>query len=389
MVSSTIKLAGVPAPEESSKATEKAVTLEKAKPYPWIVNPWFDFLFVYGGMLWGVFAVHYFVFGWNNLDTQMTNSKEAFAIGTIVIMLGILGQHLFADTHTIATYMRIYATPESRKTFRLYAYYLPWLSLTLFAMACIWKEAAGTVVYLHMMWVFQHYVGQCFGVALIYCYKRGYYMSNFEREIFRWFMHSLSFAIITRILCYREYSPYVYWAVEVPFWGLPRWLNDLGNVLFVVMTILFVGVVLRKWHRDGMMMPFPSICQVLTVAAIGWSVGMASSMIWAYGPNFFHGSQYLAISLGFYIKEKGLPEGMLSKDVFKNWFSPRSMRYWAYVIVAGMFIYVFVPHFMMYFGLTFGLVATVIQACVNFHHFVSDAAIWRLRDARCRDVLIS
>ncbi|MBX3077069.1 hypothetical protein KF707_13105 [Candidatus Obscuribacterales bacterium] len=388
MVSSTISLAGVPAPEES-KATAQAVPLEKAKPYPWIVNPWFDFLFVYGGALWGVFALHYFLFGWNNLDTQLSTSKEAFAIGTIVMMAGILGQHIFADTHTIATYMRIYATPESRKTFRLYAYYLPWLSLSLFVMACIWKEAAGTVVYLHMMWVFQHYVGQCFGVALIYCYKRGYFMNNFERETFRWFMHSLSYVIITRILCHREYSPYVYWGVDVPFWGLPLWLYDLGIVCFTVMTTLFVGVVVRKWHREGMMMPFPAICQVLTVAAIGWSVGMASSMIWQYGPNFFHGSQYLAISLGFYIKEKGLQEGMLSKDVFKNWFSPRSMRYWAYVIVAGMFVYIFVPHFMMYFGLTFGLVATVIQACINFHHFVSDAAIWRLRDARCRDVLIA
>jgi hypothetical protein len=75
--------------------------------------------------------------------------------------------------------------------------------------------------------------------------------------------------------------------------------------------------------------------------------------------------------------------------VFRNWFSPRSLKYWAYVIVGGMFIYVFVPHFMMYFGLTFGLVATVIQACINFHHFVSDAAIWRLRDNRCREVLLA
>ncbi len=388
MVSSSINLAGVPAIAEA-KPAETPVVVEKTKPHPWIVNPWFDFLFVYGGMLWAVFAIHYALYGWNNMDPALAPNKETFAIATIVMVLGIFGQHLFADTHTIATYMRIYATPESRKTFRLYAYYLPWLSLTLFVMACFFKEAAGTVVYIHMMWVFQHYVGQCFGVALIYCYKRSYFMSNFEREVFRWFMHSTSYAIITRILCHREFSPYVYWGVDVPFWGLPLWLNDLGNFLFSVMSVLFVSVLLRKWLREGKMMPFPALCQVGTVLAIGWSVGMASSMIWAYGPNFFHGSQYLAVSLGFYIKEKGLPEGMLSKDVFKNWFSPRSLRYWAYVIVAGMFIYIFVPHFMMYFGLTFGLVATVIQACVNFHHFVADAAIWRLRDPRCRDVLIA
>lgn len=378
-------MAGSPALPEPTKPATSAPA--KTAPYPWIVNPWFDFLFVYGGLLWGVFGMHYLIFGWNNIETGA--SPQAYAVGTFIIIAGIFGQHLFADTHTVATYMRIYATPESRKTFRLYAYYLPWMSLTLLTLALAFKDAAGTVIYIHMLWVFQHYVGQCFGISLVYCYKRGYYLNNFEREVYRWFMHSISFVIITRILCYREYSPIVYWGVDVPFWGLPGWINNLGLFLFVTMSALFTAVLVRKWHREGKMMPVPALLQIVTVLAIGWSSGMASNFIWSYGPPFFHGSQYLAVSLGFYIKEKGLQEGMLPKDVFRNWFTPRSLRYWAYVVVGGMFIYVFVPHFMTYFGFTFGIVATVVQACVNFHHFVSDAAIWRLRDSRCRDVLIA
>jgi hypothetical protein len=35
------------------------------------------------------------------------------------------------------------------------------------------------------------------------------------------------------------------------------------------------------------------------------------------------------------------------------------------------------------------IVATIIQACVNFHHFVTDAAVWRLRDPVSRKVLIA
>lgn len=389
MVSSAIKLGSSNIPDSTPAAAQsQAAAPSKIAPYPWIVNPWFDALFVFGGLLWFAFGLHLTFFGWNNSDTVST-VPNAWVAATVLLIIGVFTQHLFADTHTVATYMRIYATKESRKTFRLYAYYLPWLSLTLFALACCFREAAGVVVYIHLMWVFQHYVGQCFGVALIYCFKRGYFMSNFEREVFRWFMHSISLAIISRILCYREFSPMNYWGVDCPFWGLPSWLNDICNFFFVLMSTLFVGVIVRKWHRDGKMMPFPAMAQILTVLAIGWSVGMASSMIWTYGPGMFHGSQYLAVSLGFYIKEKGLPEGMLPQEVFRNWFSPRGLKYWAYVIVAGMFIYIFVPHFMMYFGLTFGFVATIIQACVNFHHFVSDAAIWRLRDPRCREVLVS
>ncbi len=366
--------------EENSRA--------KNAPYPWIVNPWFDTLFVFGGALWLLFGVHYWVFGWSHSEPAI-GVTGAVAVSTFLVIFGTMGQHLFADTHTVATYMRIYATPESRKTFRLYAYYLPWLSLTLFALALSFKEAAGMVVYIHLMWVFQHYVGQCYGIGLIYCYKRGYHMNKFERETFRWFMHSLSYFVIIRILTHREYSPYVYYGVECPFWGLPMWMYELGKVLFLGMGVLFISNILRKYHREGQLIPIPTLGLVITVIGIGLSVGYASSMLWIYGPNFFHGSQYLAVSLGFYLKEKGIPEGMLPKEVFKEWFRPRAIKYWAYVIVAGMFIYVFVPHFMMYFGLSFVVVATCIQACINFHHFVSDAAIWRLRDKKCRDILIA
>lgn len=358
------------------------------KPYAWIVNPWFDVLFIFGGALWIFFAIHYLTFGWNNPEPDELVGP-ALAVNTSLMILGVLGQHFFADAHTVATYMRIYATPESRKTFKLYAYYLPFCSLALLTMSFIWKEVAGLVIYIHMMWVFQHYVGQCYGVGLIYCYKRNYIMTKFEREVFRWFMHSLSYVIIARILTQREYSPYAYWGVEVPFWGLPMWMYEIGKWGFITMSVLFVFTILRKYHRDGQFLPMGTIGNIVAVLAIGWSTGMASSIIWVYGPPFFHGTQYLAVSLGFYIKEKGLEEGMLPKEVFSHWFRSRALKYWAIVVMAGMFIYIVIPHFMVYFGLTFALVGSCIQACVNFHHFVSDAAIWRLRDQRCREILVA
>ncbi|HMO22578.1 MAG TPA: hypothetical protein PKC98_16590, partial [Candidatus Melainabacteria bacterium] len=133
---------------------DQAQAVAKNAPYPWIVNPWFDFLFVFGGALWILFGLHYYIFGWSHSE-PITGAMGAVAVSTFLVIFGTLGQHLFADTHTVATYMRIYATEDSRKTFRLYAYYLPWLSLSLFALALTFKEAAGMVVYIHLMWVFQ------------------------------------------------------------------------------------------------------------------------------------------------------------------------------------------------------------------------------------------
>ncbi len=394
MVSTTIPISGSNSGSGSNSddiiKAESAPQIKdstKVKPYAWIVNPWFDTMFVFGGALWLLFGLHFFVFGWN--PRVELPWRGAFAVSTLLIILSTLGQHLFADSHTVSTYMRIYATPESRKTFKLYAYYLPWCSLSLWTMALLYREAAGMVIYIHLMWVFQHYVGQCYGIGLIYCYKQNYFMSKFERETFRWWMHSLSYFVIIRILTQRDFSPYFYYGVEVPFWGLPIWLYKLGEVFLATMCILFAACIVRKYHRDKQFIPLPCLAVVGTVWAIGLSTGMASAMVWIYGPPFFHGSQYLAVSLGYYIKEKGLPEGMIPKEIFVNWFKPRALKYWAYVIMAGMFIYVFLPHFLMYFGLSFALGASTIQACINFHHFVSDAAIWRLRDPKCRDVLIA
>jgi hypothetical protein len=48
-----------------------------------------------------------------------------------------------------------------------------------------------------------------------------------------------------------------------------------------------------------------------------------------------------------------------------------------------------VPHFLETFGIKFVIAATCIQACLNFHHFVTDAAIWRLRDPKARKILLA
>ncbi len=356
----------------------------------WVVNPTFDALFVFGGALWILFAIQIFFFHFDNPDAKAPGMAGAIAYALSVTFF--IGNYLFADSHTIATYMRIYSTKENRQRFKLYAYYLPWCSVVLFSLCLLYPQAAGLCVYIHMMWVFQHYVGQTFGISLIYCYKRKYFLKPYEREIYRWFMHSLSFFVITRILCFREYSPLHFFGIRLPFFGLPPVLNDVGRVVFIAMSIAFVTVVLNKCLRDRQLIPIPTLCLIVTILAIGASTGLANSLIWLYGPPFFHGSQYLAVSLGFYLKEKGLSEGRINevgKHLLKEFVSPAGLRYWAMVIMAGIALYVGIPHVLQAYGFEMVMVATIIQACVNFHHFVTDAAVWRLRDPVSRKVLIA
>lgn len=385
MVSSSIPFPrGLTVPA-STPAVTQPVAAEKVKPYPWIVHPTVDFFLVYGGALWLLFGLQYYFFGW----AEVNPNGEYGCVARWMILASCFGQHLFADSHTVATYVRIYATPESRKRFHLYAYYMPFISFSLLALCLTNPAAAGTCVYIHIMWVYQHYVGQCFGISLIYCYKRGYFLNPLERETFRWAMHSLSFFVISRMLCVSEHSPRDYWGVILPFWGWPLWIHQASTYFLGIMTVMLVATIVRKYHRDKQLIPLPAICLVLTVAGIGATAGYANIMVWAFAPPLFHGSQYLAVSLGYYLKDKGLDHGLKPSKIMQEMVSLLGLKYWAIVIVSGCFIYIVVPHFFEHFGLQFTVVSSIIQACINFHHFVSDAAIWRLRDAKCREVLLA
>ena len=64
MVSSTFPLDSQPADEP--EIPEKISELQQVSPNRWVVNPWFDTLFVFGGLLWAFFATQYLVFHYDN-----------------------------------------------------------------------------------------------------------------------------------------------------------------------------------------------------------------------------------------------------------------------------------------------------------------------------------
>ena len=292
---------------DSSQPRPQVMDQAATAPYAWVVGPVFDYLFVVGGFFWLIFALQVGWCHWDAPDPKASGLAGVAAYGLLIT--STLGTYIFADAHTIATYMRIYSTAENRERFKLYAYYLPWMSLLFFSLCLMYPRAAGFCVYLHLMWVFQHYVGQTFGISLVYCYKRGYYFKNWERETYRWFMHSFSAFVITRILCFRTLSPEELWGIKLPFYGLPTWLFYTAEVIFFTMMGAFFVMLLRKAILEKQFLPLPAVCLILTIFGIGLSTGFAHSVLWLYGPPFFHGSQYLAVSLSFFLKEKGLQEG--------------------------------------------------------------------------------
>ena len=259
-------------------------------PYPWIVHPVFDFLFVCGGLPLLLIGLNVWAIGWR-VPFDSTEAGQKYAL-----MLLLVGQHLFANAHNAATHLRIWGDQEDRARFSFYRTWLLYSCIPLFALGLFYPPATSVFVYLYLITVFWHYAAQSFGISLIYCAKRGYGMTPVERKIFKGFFIALSGYVIVRFMTFRELSPQVWFGVPIPFWGpLPAILHSAVQITFAGYLLAFAGVVIRKLLKEHKRFPLPSAMIVGTMLWLGISLGPANALLWLYVPAFFHGSQYLAV----------------------------------------------------------------------------------------------
>lgn len=349
---------------------------------PWIIDPVFDLLFVAGGIPFLLIAANVFAFGWRLPDPVAFGEH---AQPGLLLAFVFVGQHLFADSHNIATYLRILGSERDHERFAFYRTWLPLLFAPLFVVGLFSPTVTGACVYLFLMGVFWHYAAQCYGVALIYCYKRDYMLRPFEKQLMRFVVTSLSAFAIVRMLSFRSYSPTEWFGVPLPFWGplSPIWFH-LAAIAFSISAVAFSVVILLKLVRERKIFPIPSLMVLLSVIALGLSEGGANALLWFYVPAFFHGTQYLAITLSYAMKERG--ETISLRQLFC---SPLAGRLFVTSVVMGTFFYVAIPHIFEQLGFSYPMVAGLVLATVNFHHFATDAAIWKLRDPECRQLLLA
>jgi hypothetical protein len=366
--------------------TGDAAKAAATRPYPWIISENFDFFLICGGAVWILMALNYIMLGWS-VPLSVTQGPT---VSRWLLVMILIGQHLSADAHNAATYMRIYGSDEDRQRFHFYGKWFAIACLPIFLLGITVPGLAGVMVYLYLITVFWHYAAQAFGIALIYFYKQDYKLKAIEREVFRWFILSMSALMGLRLLTFKDNSPSNFFGVPMPFWGpLPLWLYKSVETIFIGLSAAFALIILKKFFKERKMVPWPAALCISTLAMLGFSRGTVNALAWFYVPVFFHGSQYIAICLAYYLKERGLPHGMAASELASMLLKPLALKYFVTIVFVGGFLYIVIPHFFQSLGFDYSIVAGVVLATVNFHHFNTDAAIWRLRDARCREILLA
>lgn len=355
------------------------------KPYPWILNPTLDWMFACGGLLWLLWGA--FMLG----AQPALNAGIAAGAMWFIAKLGLI---TFSYGHQPATLWRVYMSKRTREQCGLTV--TIWLGVAIAALCAgiFVKGFVEVFVKLVIWWQIQHVLAQSYGVALIYCYKRGYFMNELEKRTFYWMIHASVAFFIIRSCTFPEFSKLrLPFNMQVPFWGpLPMPVYNVAAVVAGGLAIAFLYNIYAKWKRDGKMFPMPALAGVATgmltyqFSMLFFHTGFALLTI-----AFYHGCQYLVVTSSYYLKERGLPEGLTSAQVSRALLSGPAVRYFLAVIVVGVLLSDTLPRVLSFYGIGISIAATytAVFAAFNFHHYFSDALIWRLKDPELRKILIA
>jgi hypothetical protein len=386
--------AGVPGleptiqPEPAARAEEAATETngqepaqKKETPYPWILHPVIDILFCCGGALWLLlFAV---LAGFHA-------GLDCGPAGVTLLLINGLGQVFFADAHQPATLWRVYMSPRTRQTVGAFVTICGIATLGMGVFGLYHASFTAGLVVVTLAWSIQHLLAQAYGVSLIYCYKRGYMMSNNERQIFYYlFQTGLAFCLI-RMFTYSGFASKDLYGLKTPFWGpLPEWVFYLALACFQVNVLLFVGMVARKYMREKRHFPLPALATTITALMIPMLNYWEPIAFVIFIQTFYHASQYIVVTTAYYLKEQGLPENVPLSRISSLLLKPVTLKYIGVITVLGLLMFVALPLSLAAVGFDRSVAYCILYCIFNIHHYITDAAIWRMKDPQVRRLLVS
>jgi len=324
----------------------------------WLRNPAFDLSFIFGVAALAAAS-----------GALVIARPELFPI-VLVLDLWLLGYH-----HVVATFTRLAFDRESFQEHRFLVTVVP---LLVFAGVIVGALVAGgwilATTYLYWQWF--HYTRQSYGIERIYRRKAGGAVPG-SAEVTRWALYLLP---LWGIL-YRSYqAPDTFLGLPLKVLPVPRWLLMVSAAAAIASLALWGFQVLRgviaarrlpahTLYLASHFVIFSLAYLVIPDIDHGWLV-----------VNVWHNAQYI------------LFVWMFNHNRFREGVSPRH-RLLSYLSQRGHWPYYFLTCLMistlLYFGLDRIVVVfeprttlplfLVIYQTINFHHYVVDGLIWKVR----------
>jgi hypothetical protein len=335
-------------------------------PNKWIINSWIDVLFVCGGMVWFL-----------ALASQLAGYEDSIAKIAIAA-------HLFSETHIAATLRKIYGSLETIKANALYTVWLPLLAIPISAAALAIPMFLGSLLKAYLLWLIYHFLAQTYGIILLYYYKWNYAPSGFDKITLRLFLYAVAAKVIVSQLLTSTSQSMSFLGLELPAWPpLSSLFMDIAQLTVCIYGLLLIFAVMYKATFESKIPPLPVMLILLTVVTAFCLQSKLQGLFWFYLPAFYHGSQYLAVTVSQYLRERNFDIRNGGSEM-----SNEVLNYYLSLLLIAVTIYIGVPQVLRLAGIEYNLGFATVFALVGLHHFLTDQAIWKLRHTRVARSLV-
>ena len=309
-------------------------------------------------------------------------------VAVIAVMSGLIvvadpnlfGPVLFADLwllgyhHVIATYTRLCFDKQSFHEYRFELFVLPAIVFA-FTFALAWGAGVWAVTTLYLYWQWFHYTRQSWGISQVYRAKSGGRVDDSPMFAKLCFYLVPAFGILYR--SWQEPARFLFqevWVIPVP-----DLLLAVVGVAALASLGAWVVTRVRAW-REGRL-PVAHTLYMLshfTVFAVGYVLIEDITYGWLV-INIWHNAQYILFVWLFNTNrfKGGVDDGA---KLLSTLAQPKNiMLYFGFTLAVSTGIY-YVLTWLTGTGALAGapLFVLVFQA-VNFHHYIVDSKIWKVR----------
>jgi hypothetical protein len=346
----------------SSAAAAATLSLPPAR-IGWIRSARFD-----AALIFAVLAVA-LAFG------AVCSARPEFFYPLLLIDIWLLGYH-----HVVATYTRIAFDRESFAQHRFLVLGAPILIL-LGVVLGVWLGGAAAITTTYLYWQWFHYTRQSYGIEKMYRRKAG--LPSGDRLTWLVIYGVPAWGILSRSA---EAQPLF---LGTPLWYLPvaPWLVNAVGAAALLCCVLWLAQRLLAWRRGELRVAHTwYVLSHVAIFTAGYRLIAHIDHGWL-AINVWHNAQYLFIVWLF--NTNRFKTGIHAEHRLLSRISQPD-RVPLYLAVCVAFTAA------MYWPLTqvadhpalVGLpMSIVIFQAINFHHYVVDGAIWKLRKAKVAGTL--
>lgn len=305
----------------------------------------------------------------------------ALGVGTLVtlkpelfLLVFSIDLWLFGYHHVAATFTRVCFDRESFRTHRSLVLFLP-IAVGLAVIAAVAGVGLWLIATVYLYWQWWHYTRQSEGIAKAYGAKN----SNADigdRRLARVVHYALP---IAGILTVSARGPATFVFLPVKTLPVPMVLAQVAQALALLAVLAWLYEQLRIWRRGRLAATYSTYMMthllIYAVAYVGFEDPTRGWLV----INMWHNAQYLVFVWMF--NNRRFAAGVDARHTLLSTLS-QSKNWWLYIaacLTISTSVYYSAETVMAVLGISSVAYAAAFYQIVNFHHYIVDSKVWKLR----------